>query len=235
VRRHFPIIIARPARRNFPPLAQAAESYNAWFGLAPCTHAGGDFMEVVSIDDWVKQLEAIPEKQFTLPGVFEFTQRKAIRRESLAPYLFYAKSHYTRNLIYKCELFEVMSICWEVGQVSRIHNHRDQNCWMVTPIGRLRVQNFRVDNRDAAHGTCKLVPTDSYVMDAEHPAAVEPKEPVHQVQNLSEYNQRSTSIHIYSYPYSSCEVYQAEKGVYSDVPLHYSSEYGKLSPGEKLI
>lgn len=192
-------------------------------------------MEVVSIDDWVKQLEAIPEEQFTLPRVLEFTQQKAIRPESLAPYLFYAKSHYTRNLIYKCELFEVLGISWEVGQVSRIHNHRDQNCWMVTPIGRLRVQNFRVENRDAAHGTCKLVPTDSYVMDAEHPAAVQPKEPVHQVQNLSEYNQRSTSIHIYSYPYSSCEVYQAEKGVYSDVPLHYSSEYGKLSPDEKLI
>jgi cysteine dioxygenase len=192
-------------------------------------------MEVVTIDDWVKQLEAIPEEQFTLPQVLEFTQQKAIRPESLAPYLFYAKSHYTRNLIYKCELFEVLGISWEVGQVSRIHNHRDQNCWMVTPIGRLRVQNFRVDNRDAAHGTCKLVPTDSYVMDAEHPAAVQPEEPVHQVQNLSEYNQRSTSIHIYSYPYSSCEVYQAEKGVYSDVPLHYSSEYGKLSPDEKLI
>jgi cysteine dioxygenase len=192
-------------------------------------------MEVVSIDDWVKQLEAIPEEQFTLPWVLQFTQQKAIRPESLAPYLFYAKSHYTRNLIYKCELFEVLGISWEVGQVSRIHNHRDQNCWMVTPIGRLRVQNFRVDNRDAAHGTCKLVPTDSYVMDAEHPAAVQPEEPVHQVQNLSEYNQRSTSIHIYSYPYSSCEVYQAEKGVYSDVPLHYSSEYGKLSPDEKLI
>jgi cysteine dioxygenase len=192
-------------------------------------------MEVVPIDDWVKQLEAIPEEQFTLPRVLQFTQQKAIRPETLAPYLFYAKSHYTRNLIYKCELFEVMSICWEVGQLSRIHNHRDQNCWMVTPIGRLRVQNFRVENRDAAHGTCKLVPTDSYVMDAEHPAAVQPEEPVHQVQNLREYNQRSTSIHIYSYPYSSCEVYLAEKGVYSDVPLHYSSEYGKLSPGEKLI
>jgi hypothetical protein len=131
-------------------------------------------MEVVSIDDWVKQLEAIPEEQFTLPWVLQFTQQKAIRPESLAPYLFYAKSHYTRNLIYKCELFEVLGISWEVGQVSRIHNHRDQNCWMVTPIGRLRVQNFRVDNRDAAHGTCKLVPTDSYVMDAEHPAAVQP-------------------------------------------------------------
>ena len=135
----------------------------------------------------------------------------------------------------KCELFEVLAICWNVGQVSRIHNHRDQNCWMVTPVGRLRVQNFRVEDRDAAHGNCKLVPTDAYDMDPTHPAVVQPEEPVHQVLNLPEFNQQATSVHIYSYPYASCEVYSIDKGAYSDVPLHYSSEYGKLSPDEKLL
>jgi len=192
-------------------------------------------MEQLSIDDWVKQLCAIPEKDFTIARVLQFTQEKGVRPESLAPYLFYAKSHYTRNLIYKCDLFEVMAICWESGLVSRIHNHRDQNCWMVTPIGRLRIQNFRVENRDSVHGTCKLVPTDSYDMDAAHPAVVRPEEPVHQVLNLPEFKQRAASVHIYSRPYSSCEVYLQDRGTYSDVPLHYSSEYGKLSPDEKLI
>ena len=115
----------------------------------------------------------------------EFTEQKAIQPETLAPYLFYANSHYTRNLIYKCNLFEMMAICWDVGQVSRIHNHRDQNCWMVTPIGRLRVQNFRVENHDAARGSCKLIPSDSYIMDPTHPAVVQPEEPVHQVLNLA--------------------------------------------------
>jgi cysteine dioxygenase len=192
-------------------------------------------MDHVTIDEWVKQLSAIPAKEFTIPRVLQFTQTRGIRPETLAPYLFYAKSHYTRNLIYKCELFEVMAICWEMGHVSRIHNHRDQNCWMATPIGRLRVQNFRVENRDTAHGTCKLVPTDSYDMDPAHPAVVQPEEPVHQVLNLPEFGQRAASIHIYSYPYSSCEIYSIDRGAYSDVPLHYSSEYGKLSPDEKLI
>jgi hypothetical protein len=105
---------------------------------------------------------------------------------------------------------------------------------MVTPIGRLRVQNFRVEDRDSKTGNCKLVPTDSYDMDAAHPAFVQPDEPVHQVLNLPEYDQPSTSVHIYSYPYQSCEVYSIEKGAYADVPLHYSSEYGRLSPDEKL-
>jgi cysteine dioxygenase len=192
-------------------------------------------MEIVSIDDWVKRLSAIPKDEFKIPRVFEFTRELGVRPETLTPYLFYAKSHYTRNLIFKCELFEVIAICWEIGQFSRVHNHRGQNCWMATPIGRLRVQNFHVDKRDASHGTCKLVPTDSYDMDPAHPGVVQPDEPVHQVQNLPEFGQRATSIHIYSYPYSTCEVYLLEKGVYSDVPLSYSSEYGKLSPDEKLM
>jgi cysteine dioxygenase len=192
-------------------------------------------MEQVTIEEWVKQLRSIPKSEFTIPRVLQFAQTRGIQPETLAPYLFYAKSHYTRNLIYKCEHFEVMAICWEIGHVSRIHNHRDQNCWMVTPIGRLRVQNFRVENRDAAHCTCKLVPTDSYDMDPTHPAVVQPEEPVHQVLNLPQFGQRATSIHIYSYPYSSCEIYSLDRGAYSDVPLHYSSEYGKLSPDEKLL
>jgi hypothetical protein len=55
------------------------------------------------------------------------------------------------------------------------------------------------------------------------------------VLNLPEFGRRAASIHIYSYPYSTCEVYLMDKGAYSDVPLHYSSEYGKLSPDEKLM
>jgi cysteine dioxygenase len=192
-------------------------------------------MENVTIDEWVKELSGIPTKEFTIPRVLQFTQTRGIQPETLAPYLFYAKSHYTRNLIYKCELFEVMAICWEIGHVSRIHNHRDQNCWMVAPIGRLRVQNFRVEERDTKRGTCHLVPTDVYDMDAAHPAYVNPLEPVHQVLNLAEFKQRAVSIHVYSKPFDTCEIYQREKGTYADAPLHYTSEYGKLNPAEKLL
>jgi cysteine dioxygenase len=189
----------------------------------------------MNVDEWVEKLCKIPESKFTLENVEAFVTENLIKAESLEPYIFYARSHYTRNLIHKCELFEVMAICWESGQVSRIHNHRGQNCWMAVPIGRLRVQNFRVEQQDALHGTCKIVPTDYYDMDARHPGIVRPEEPVHQVLNLPEFGARATTVHIYSYPYSSCEVYSAEKSTYADVPLHYSSEYGKLSPEEKLI
>jgi cysteine dioxygenase len=194
--------------------------------------------EQLAISDWVKNIAAIPERDFTLESVQDYILRHSVRPETLEMYLFFSKGCYTRNLIFKNDVFECMAICWEIGQFSRIHNHRDQNCWMSAPIGRLKVQNFRVEDRDSGpdrSGTCKLVPTDIYEMDAAHPAYVNPLEPVHQVLNLAEYNQRAVSIHVYSKPFDTCEVYLRDQGTYSDVPLHYTSEYGKLHPDEKLL
>ncbi|MBI3670726.1 MAG: cysteine dioxygenase family protein [Acidobacteria bacterium] len=190
---------------------------------------------LLSIDDWIEKLVAIPARDFTLERVQTFMAAHAVRPATLERYLFFSKGHYTRNLIFKNDLFEVMTICWDIGQASRIHNHRDQNCWMATPIGRLRVQNFRVEDRDPSEGTCQLVPTDVFEMDAEHPSAVNPFAPVHQVLNPTEFGERAVSIHVYSRPFESCEVYSREKGTYSDVPLHYTSEYGQLNPEEKLL
>jgi hypothetical protein len=64
---------------------------------------------------------------------------------------------------------------------------------------------------------------------------VNPIEPVHEVQNLAEFKQRAVTIHVYSKPFDSCEVYLRDQGTYSDVPLFYTSEYGKLNTAEKLL
>ena len=191
--------------------------------------------QVLAVQDWAKGLAALREPDFTIPRVQEYVEKHRVQPETLEPYLFFSKGNYTRNLIFKNDVFECMAICWESGQVSRIHNHRDQNCWMVVPIGRLRVQNFRVEDRNASNGTCRLVPTLAFDMDAGHPGFVDPAEPVHQVLNLAEFGARAVSLHVYSKPFDSCEIYLREKGTYMDVPLHYTSEYGRLNPEEKLL
>ncbi|PYT77073.1 MAG: hypothetical protein DMG40_24745 [Acidobacteria bacterium] len=189
----------------------------------------------LSIEDWVKGLAAIPESEFTLQNVQDYVIRHAVRPESLEKYCFFSKGNYTRNLVFRNALFECMTLCWDIGQHSRIHNHRGQNCWMSAPIGRLRIQNYRVDNRDSSKGTCRIVPTEVYDLDAAHPTYVNPMEPVHEVMNLAEFNQRALSIHIYSKPFDSCEVYYRDDGSYADVPLFFTSEYGKLNPSEKIL
>jgi cysteine dioxygenase len=189
-------------------------------------------MEKLEINDWVKGLSAIQPPQFTLEYVFGYLMDRGIEPRTLTPFLHWSLGSYTRNLIYKCPLFEVLAICWEPGQFSQVHNHRDQNCWMAVPIGRLQVQNFRVEQRDPVAGQCRLSVTETFEMNENRPAAVAPHAPVHQVLNLPEFAQRAVSIHVYSRPFDSCEVYSPEKGTYYDVPLHYTSEYGRKNPQE---
>src|SRR6202790_1665042 len=191
--------------------------------------------ERLNIQEGVKGLAAIPAKDFSLEAVQNYILTHGVRPETIEKYCYFSKGSDARNLIFKNEVFECMTVCWEVGQHSRVHNHRDQNCWMSVPVGRLRVQNYRVEQRDASRGTCKIVPTDAYEMDATHPSYVNPLEPVHEVINVPEFNHPAVSIHVYSKPFDSCEVYQRDEGTDADVPLFYTSEYGELNPAEKLL
>ena len=191
-------------------------------------------VEVVSIDQFVTGLCAIPEEHFRVGTVYEYIKDHPVDERSLERYLFFSKNHYTRNLIFKNDIFELMAICWEVGQCSQIHNHHNQNCWMAIPIGRLRVQNFRVVEQKDAAGYCRLEPTNAFDIHRLMPAEVDPEEPVHQVLNLAESGQRAVSLHIYSRPFNRCLVYRCETDEYREIPLHYTSEYGKLCEGETL-
>ena len=192
-------------------------------------------VEQLNIQEWVKGLAAIPAQDFSLEAVQDYILRHAVRPETIQKYCYFSKGSYTRNLIFKNEVFECMTVCWEIGQHSRVHNHRDQNCWMSVPVGRLRVQNYRVEHRDFPVALAKSFPLMSMIMDATHPCYVNPLEPVHEVINAPEFNQRAVSIHVYSKPFDTCEVYQRDKGTYADVPLFYTSEYGELNPAEKLL
>ena len=191
-------------------------------------------MHVVTVDEFVAGLRTIPEAEFSVGTVYDYVQNHSVREQSLHPFLFFSKSHYTRNLIFKNDLFELLAICWEVGQASLIHNHYDQNCWMAMPIGRLRVQNFRILEQHGHTGYCRLEPTDAVDIHRLLSAEVDPSEPLHQVLNLPEFNKRAVSLHIYSRPFNRCLVYSQEKNHCQEIQLHYSSVYGKLCPGVTL-
>ena len=158
-------------------------------------------MTVTKLQAFIDGLNAIAPGDFTVERVARFTETTPVDPDSLAPYLFFEKTHYTRNLIFRSDLFELMAICWEVGQGSRIHNHQDQNCWMTVPVGRLTVQNYEVKAIDPARGYCEIVEANRLFMDPAHPSHVEHELPVHAVLNLPEYAERAVSLHVYSHPY----------------------------------
>jgi len=183
----------------------------------------------IPVAELVEQLQALPESAFSdIERLRRLLTENPVEPDSLTPYLFWDRQHYTRNLIGKTEAFELLAICWEIGQVSSIHNHRDQNCFMAAPIGRLKVQNYRVISKDIEAHCCELEPTDLVEINPEVPCAVDPAKPVHAVYNPREFGQRAVSLHVYSHPFDSCEVYSMEKKTCGDIPLHYTSVKGVL-------
>jgi cysteine dioxygenase len=189
----------------------------------------------VPIQKLVEGLRRLPESAFgpTEP-MRRFLQDTPVDADSLPPYHNWHQQHYTRNLIDRTPLYELMAICWEVGQASSVHNHRDQNCWMAVPVGRLQVENFHLVHQDLQGGSCRLEPADTVEMNIAHPCAVDPADPVHRVVNPREFNQRAVSLHVYSRPFDTCVVYSPEQGTCGEIKLHFNTEYGK-SIHEKTV
>jgi cysteine dioxygenase len=184
----------------------------------------------VSIQDFVSGLRKFPEPAFDRTDqIVHFLESTPVAPDTLTPYLTWDGQHYTRNLIDKTPLYELIAVCWEIGQGSSVHNHRDQNCWMAVPIGRLLVENYRVISQKLEDGTCDLETAETLEMSPTHPCAVDPLEPVHRVYNPREFNQRAVSLHVYSRPFDSCVVYSPEQRTCGEIKLHYTTEYGRPS------
>jgi cysteine dioxygenase len=181
-----------------------------------------------SIQDFVAELRKFPQSAFDRTDqIIHFLEKKQIAPDSLTQYLTWDRQHYTRNLVDKTSLYELVAICWEVGQASSVHNHRDQNCWMAVPIGKLLVQNYRVVSQSLEEGACQLEAADTVEMNPTQPCAVNPLEPVHRVFNPREFNQKAVSLHVYSRPFDTCVVYSPDQGTCGEIKLHYTTEYGK--------
>jgi cysteine dioxygenase len=186
-------------------------------------------LKTVPLQELIAQLDTLAEPDFlSVEHPLQVLTSHPVDPESLAPYLFWNPQHYTRNLLHKTELFELLAICWEVGMGSSIHNHKGQNCWMTAPIGKLAVQNYRVIEEDLGAHRCSIVPTDLVEITHTSPVAVDPLNPVHDVRNPREWNQRAVSLHVYSRPFSSCVVYSCEQHSCGEIGLTYTSMYGRL-------
>lgn len=178
-------------------------------------------LKLRSISEFIAGLMTIPEEAFTQGHVLDYIRRHPIDPDSLTPYIYFSAQRYTRNLIYRDPLFEVIALCWSPGQYSAVHDHADQRCWMSVPIGELSVQNFRPipGNPD------RLEMGSHYVINADNAGAITEEEPIHTVRNGKGV---TVSVHVYSKPITECRLFDLEQDRTWPVPLSYYSAYGRL-------
>jgi cysteine dioxygenase len=196
--------------------------------------------KTVSVSDFLSTLQSFESEPITRDRVLNYLCESEVDRASLDPYVHFQKGAYTRNLIYKDPVMEVMALCWSPGQRTVIHTHNGQLGWMSVERGALAVVNYKwlgcnaADNQNVAGIDCLAGATE---LDLERREVQEcfPGGPVNTVDKVQTIHQvvvegreAAISLHIYSRPIESCVAFDLEKRRCYRRSLAFFSRYGTV-------
>jgi hypothetical protein len=157
------------------------------------------------IEDLIAILRGIPAAEFTPALVQSLLADVDVDTGSIEPFTYWAPRRYTRNLVYRDDIFELIAMCWESGSASHVHNHSGQDCWLYVHQGTLCVDSF--DLIDPAQAGLvgdnvplrkreRLVSVGRGSVDHRGPA-----NDIHRVMNRRAQGERAISLHVLSRPF----------------------------------
>jgi len=197
-----------------------------------------------TVDDFVEGLKNFEraEDHITTERVRTYVDSMRLSAKELEPFVYFRDDFYTRNLVYRDPLFEVMVICWKPGQKTAIHTHNGQLGWMSIPQGEVEVHNYKYvtcnapENQNVVGMDClggathiELDRLSTHVCSEFAPIyTVDKLQTIHQIENRDPASAGVVSLHVYSTPFDSCIAFDLEKQRCFRRTLHYYSRYGKV-------
>jgi cysteine dioxygenase len=196
--------------------------------------------KLVPVGDFVEGLRSFEKEPITRDRLLDFCLETGVDRSSLDRYLHFRDDMYTRNLIYRDDLVELMAVCWKPGQRTVIHTHNGQLGWMAVEQGHLAVVNYKwlgcnaPDNQNVAGMDCLAGATEIDI-DRREVQECYPGGPVNTVDKVQTIHQVVVqgkepviSLHIYSRPIDSCVAFDLEGHRCYRRILSYYSKYGDV-------
>jgi cysteine dioxygenase len=208
------------------------------------------------VGDFIAGLQDLEKAPIKTEQVSKFVAEIQPTAEALAPYLLWSGERYTRNLIYRDAVFEVLALCWMPGQRTPIHSHNGQLGWLTVVQGDLTCRNYKfvrshpdeqmpaqkagVGGRRDTHSSrpveVELLSSDEHCADRSV-AVVDRRQTTHQIENLEKSRRGSVSLHVYSKPIDNCVVFDETRRCCGRRELEYYSSDGiilkKLAQGVK--
>lgn len=197
-----------------------------------------------TMDDFIAGLCALEADLITKDRIAAYMAATVLRPESLSRYTYWRDSFYTRNLIYRDELFEVMTICWSPGQKTAVHTHNGQLGWMTVSQGEVSTHEYKhvrcnaPENQNVIGLDClggateiELARTDTVsCAEGSGLVTVDKLHTIHQIENTGKTG--CISLHVYSKPFDSCIAFDLDKQRCYRRSLSYFSRNGVLTPAE---
>jgi cysteine dioxygenase len=132
-------------------------------------------------------------------------------------YALFSAEHYTRNLVATKDFtYDLIILCWQPGQKSAVHDHRESGCWMRMLTGELTETRYKVAETKVENGSS--CDNDHFGLNEEHLVKLSEKTfssgdvfyinnglGLHRVCNPSK--EQAISLHLYSPPIMDCEVW----------------------------
>jgi cysteine dioxygenase len=128
-------------------------------------------------------------------------------------YCSWSDKSYTRNCIVENEKFELILLCWEAGQITPIHDHGGEECWVKVIEGEFRERIYTTDEAgelSIVKSSIAKVNDITYMIDFMG---------FHSLENLSD--KRSMSLHLYAKPIRSCNVFNENSRKFVNKNLIY--------------
>lgn len=147
----------------------------------------------------------------------------AAREESWRSYVHYREDTYSRNLIWRCDAFELLLLCWNENQESPIHDHAGEQCWMAVLDGELEEVHYREDER-SGQGVGPLRPGRVAAFPAGGVAYIHDDIALHLIRPKP--GTRGATLHLYSSPIDTCRTFCKSTGESVDVRVGYHSVRG---------
>ena len=196
--------------------------------------------KTVAVSRFVDSLRSLEDAPITRDRMLEFMLETRVDRKSLDPYVHFRTDMYTRNLVYRDDVLELMAVCWQPGQRTVIHTHNGQLGWMGVEQGALAVINYKwvgcnaADNQNVAGMDCLAGATELDI-DRREVQECYPGGPINTVDKVQTIHQvvvqgkePVVSLHVYSRPIDSCIAFDLEKRMCYRRQLKYYSKYGDV-------
>ena len=195
-----------------------------------------------TVEDLVEGLKSFEAGVIAQEPVKQFMDSVRLSADALKPYIFFRDDIYTRNLLYRDKLFEVMAICWRPGQKTAIHTHNGQLGWMSIAQGEATIHNYKyvscncpehqnVVGMDCLAGATRieLDRLDTVGCTTSGPIyCVDKLQSIHQIENRDAAKAGCVSLHIYSLPIDSCVAFDLKNQRCFRRTFSYYSQYGKV-------
>jgi cysteine dioxygenase len=195
-----------------------------------------------TVEDFIHGLTSFERDIIAKDAIRQYCDSMRLPAEALKPFSFFRDDTYTRNLVYRDDLFEVMVICWKPGQKTTVHTHNGQLGWMDMPQGEVSIHNFHYlscnapENQNVVGMDCLGGATEIDLERVNTMAAyehgpiytVDKLHTIHQIECAETAKAGAMSLHIYSLPIDSCVAFDLEHQRCYRRSLAYYSRNGTI-------